>query len=98
MLAQELLNPVNINVTSKGDIKVYPNPSVDFVQIEFNELSEYSNLMIMITDLMGKKILNSKLNNKENKPITVTTLQPGIYLLFIESEGVIIYTEKMVIQ
>lgn len=98
MLAQEILNPVNIDVISKGDIKVYPNPSVDFVQIEFNELSEYSNLMIRITDLMGKNVLSSKINGFSSTSVSVSSLEPGIYLLSMHTEDKIISTEKLVIQ
>ena len=62
------------------DIKIYPNPTNDFVFIN-NCKTEY---YIDIFDVTGKKVL-SKITNKEQNMIDLKNLQNGIYFMKISS-------------
>lgn len=67
---------LSTNQFDKSDIKVYPNPVQNKLNIESQEIIND----IEIFDLLGKKILESK-----SKTIDVSGLQSGIYLLKINT-------------
>ncbi|MFT7196710.1 MAG: 1,4-alpha-glucan branching enzyme [Marinoscillum sp.] len=73
----DFLTPV---VDNHSIVKVYPNPSSDFVTV-----SSEGEREISILDLTGKTILhvNSKLNNTV---IDISTLDSGVYMVKIHSE------------
>lgn len=72
-----------------SDFSYYPNPAVDFINLELknNKFVSYS-----ITDINGKII--SK--NKISKQINVSTLKNGIYFLILENNNEKIYKKFVV--
>jgi len=67
-----------------GDLRAYPNPVVDNLQIVGLENNEEVNLII--TNLAGQVIFNGNdksINGKIN--IDFTTMNSGVYLIFYES-------------
>ncbi len=80
--------PLSINQFNKSDIKIYPNPVQNQLNIESQEIING----IEIFDLLGKKIFESK-----SKTIDVSGLQSGIYLLKINTENGIL-TQKIIKQ
>lgn len=66
-----------------NEIKVYPNPSTNYLNVNLPEdsgLEEYS-----ITDLTGKALLNGTLSQTNN--ISTTELTPGTYIIKIAGNG-----------
>ena len=57
---------------------VYPNPSLNTINIDYNE--RYS--IINIIDIQGKMVLQSK-----QKTIDINSLENGIYVVQIETEN-----------
>lgn len=65
------------------DINVYPNPVLEFININF----PHSKLVnIRITDLTGKVIFNIVEKNTSNTVISLSDLLNGVYLLTIETD------------
>ncbi|WP_430467876.1 T9SS type A sorting domain-containing protein [Winogradskyella ouciana] len=61
------------------DIKVYPNPATDYIQIEgISQQSDFS-----IVDVSGKIIMNGTIGNR--KSINIQNLAKGTYFINIES-------------
>ena len=79
-LAVRLVKNVSLSTNQfyKSNIKVYPNPASDILNIESQEEVNH----IEIFDLLGKQILSFK----GAKNIDVSGLQNGIYLLKINTE------------
>jgi hypothetical protein len=73
------------------DIKVYPNPVSDWIEIESNTNKE---LMISIVDLSGKVLVNSKLCGSSK--IDLTNFQKGFYILKINQPEKILETRKII--
>lgn len=71
---------------SGADIKVYPNPSSDFIYIASSEKTD----KVEITDLSGKLLLTCK-----DKQINTSFLDPGIYMVNIYA-GNQIYTQRLI--
>lgn len=66
---------------------VYPNPAVDYLQIELNSSSEAS-VKLEVYNLFGSKVMNldqTSIAGSFNKRFDISTLQRGIYFLNIVS-------------
>ncbi|CAN5212449.1 hypothetical protein BH09BAC5_BH09BAC5_24610 [soil metagenome] len=74
---------------------VFPNPSVDFVHIEFKE---NCNGMINIYDQFGKNIYVTQINNKKSIQIPVSTFVPGIYFFAFLGNDEVQTSGKFVVQ
>ena len=64
--------------TSINDLKLYPNPVVDFLQIQLN------NVNINIIDTYGRILLHNF--RVKDQMIDVSFLQPGTYFITINSK------------
>lgn len=69
----------NIEVGLLNNIKIYPNPSNDFINIE--GLNKNENTVIKLYDLQGKLILSSEV--KEKGSIDISELNNGVYVILI---------------
>jgi hypothetical protein len=77
-------------------IKVYPNPSTDYVDIEFSNGRVNS---VTVYDIIGSELNVSELVNNQVNRIDLQTFIPGIYLLkFSNSKGEIVGTTKIIKQ
>lgn len=81
--------PATITVTAGSgiednsgfDISVYPNPTTDYVNVEFTT-PETGEAMIAVYDMLGKKIYDvnlGKVNGTVIKTISTSTLAKGVY-------------------
>ena len=78
--------------------KIYPNPSTEYLNIEFGS-NQLMDAQIRITDLLGRNVIqkNIAIENGENQfNFNLNTLSKGLYFLNIQNEGKIIFTEKIV--
>jgi hypothetical protein len=75
--------PVNDeNVSMQGVVKVFPNPSKDFIFIEIND-NEYSHLLV-VSDAIGNQLISQETTSNVIK-LDISTLAPGNYFLNIFS-------------
>jgi glucose/arabinose dehydrogenase len=72
---------LNLANTSKGIFNIYPNPADKYVRIKMNR-GDFDNISISIVSISGKFI--SKIYPMHDV-IDLGMLQPGIYILTIES-------------
>jgi len=79
-------------------VKLFPNPSQDFLQIEANFIENVS-VKLSIVNLQGKQVY-SGLNNRKSiflkEQIDICDLSPGIYFFQINSVKGLLYQEKIV--
>ena len=73
------VNDVN---NSLNTISIFPNPAKNSIQLKNNNDLEISS--IKITNVLGKVVLRSKLNDSK---IDISNLNSGIYILTIQSEN-----------
>ncbi|MCF8428964.1 MAG: T9SS type A sorting domain-containing protein [Bacteroidia bacterium] len=81
-----------------NQVKVYPNPVLDVLNISF-ELNKSSSTKIEIIDLSGKQveiILNESLKGLITKQINTAEFNSGIYFVKIQTEAEII-TQKITV-
>lgn len=79
---------INLTVSALGideheldAIHVYPNPTSDFLSIQFNE--DVSESYIQLIDALGRIVLVTKVQAKEIK-LDVSKLEPGVYYINID--------------
>ncbi len=73
---------------SKKEVKVFPNPIKDRVNIQ----SEYQIESISISDISGRKLISTKQNE-----IDVSALKTAVYFLKITTKSGI-FTQKVIIE
>lgn len=73
---------INDNETLKNEFSIYPNPSNDFINVNFN--SSFPSL-INITDLSGR-VMKSIQNDTKEVKLNITDLPNGSYVLSAQSE------------
>ncbi len=61
--------------SSLNDVRVYPNPSSQFIQLKAQSVTEF-----VIIDLAGKEVMSQQFNGDENPVISVEHLKQGVYI------------------
>lgn len=65
-------------------VKVYPNPTSEFLNIELENVSDKSSLMLF--DAMGRLVLSKSVKNNVSK-VDVSNLPKGTYTLHLNSDN-----------
>ena len=82
-------------ITNSNQLKLYPNPSIGFVEIE--NASQFKIDKIIIFDLMGKEIYARKISTTaSNVKLDLSYLQNGMYMVNIVLENQQKFTQKLV--
>ncbi len=81
-----------IEAFKENDLKLYPNPAKDYVNIDSNDF----NGIIRISDSFGKIVFNSEINNTV-KRIDLSEFQPGMYFI-MPGDGKSFKTSKLIVQ
>lgn len=71
------------NFKSINELKIYPNPSKDWINIQINELSENSVCEIEVVSIDGKLIVKNSLQINNGVGVQKFDLLDGIYILKI---------------
>lgn len=71
-----------VNENIKNGVKVYPNPVVDFMNIE----SPVKVKSATVYDVSGKSVSTHELNAAKSQ-INLSKLNPGVYMVRLETEG-----------
>jgi len=74
---------VGINETSdfNPNIKAFPNPIDNYVNIEFNEEESIKNVILDIFDISGRLVFNSQYSSPHKLRINTSEFKNGIYIV-----------------
>lgn len=75
------VNPVSVNFDAFSHLRIYPNPTSDFVNVQ----SLY-NADFKIVDISGRVVASGNLN-RDNSMINLSTFQSGVYFIQFNFEG-----------
>ncbi len=89
----------NISITSiepskQVKVKIFPNPTQDYIQIRTTNLQEFSKLTYRIFNINGQNLLSGE---DIHQPIDIRNLNPGLYLLKIIDENKTIISKRFVV-
>lgn len=86
--AEECENPFHVGVidlsVTSNDIRCYPNPVGDKLNVDF--LNE-KNYIISIINLTGEKIIETTNNGKQTLSLDINFLKSGVYICKFENKG-----------
>jgi hypothetical protein len=68
---------------AKAQVEVFPNPAKESIRINFISVQDQKDVMVSITDITGKLVLQTKLNS--SVPVDVSQLHTGLYFIELES-------------
>ncbi|MFZ1827060.1 MAG: T9SS type A sorting domain-containing protein, partial [Chitinophagales bacterium] len=92
------LSTVNIDTPIvENNFSIYPNPTENTIYV-LNNMLDSNEYRFSIFNALGQKLLETSLiNNKENI-INIQTLPSGLYVAAILRDGIIIQSEKIILQ
>lgn len=83
ILYQTTLKVLGINEILKDDVKIYPNPTADFINLKLSSKNKIDEAVIY--DNSGRIILKTKI---ESDKIDLRSLNTGIYLLYFTNTDI----------
>lgn len=86
---------VHTNQLLRSDIQLFPNPTNGLLNI--NIPNDFLNKEIMITNILGQKIISSSVNHK-NTMINLDKFPAGTYFVNIYENSRLIYMDKIILQ
>lgn len=76
-------------------LKVFPNPMVDYVNIEFDELEEPD--VIIIKDIIGREVVYDNISGKQNLSYDLINWPDGTYTIdVLDHNSERIYSQKII--
>lgn len=86
----ESKQPVEVDI--EVELKLYPNPTIDFVNIEVNNLEDGT---FVLRNMIGKHLISGTLEG-QTRTINMESYDRGIYILSVyNNKGVRIATKKV---
>lgn len=86
---------VKIKTGNDPEVLIYPNPAKDYIIIEkYNA----DNIIISLHDLTGRSYQLSSKTEGNTEKLQLNNLASGLYFIVVQSDGVILKNEKIIIQ
>jgi hypothetical protein len=83
MFYQSVLTVLGVSELEKDNVKIYPNPTADFVYVTLNSKSKIEETEIY--DLSGKLVLKTKL---ESEKLDLRHLPQGVYMIVFKNSDI----------
>jgi hypothetical protein len=83
----------------QNTIKVYPNPTSDYLHLDFGNYQSMLNYTISISNILGQEVFSTLINEQNTVINTSIWGSKGVYILkIITPDNYIIDTKKIIIQ
>ena len=66
-------------------IKIYPNPTTDYIILELNQDSDSPATYVAIYNMNGKSILSQSMNRENKRQFSLSGQPVGIYMVHVRS-------------
>lgn len=77
----------NESLSVKNEVKLFPNPTTDYLEIKINNAT-FENATLTVHNIIGNTVeVETELVGENNYRIRVKDLAPGYYLLAIKDEN-----------
>ncbi|MFK7937056.1 MAG: T9SS type A sorting domain-containing protein [Saprospiraceae bacterium] len=90
LVSNPAVDTENIPVATIDNLKLYPNPTADFLNIEY-QLPNTSTIDIQLFNAAGQLVkqvaTSEKLNGTQQQQVTVSDLASGIYYIQLQTEA-----------
>lgn len=94
------LETLNTAEFDTPDLKVYPNPIIDELNLNFKNSISGENVEVQLIDILGRQAYNKshQIDSSGKLKITDTKLSQGVYILKVSCENGAVYTHKILKQ
>jgi hypothetical protein len=93
---QNLKPNYNNVVLNFNDLKVYPNPADNILNIQYNITA---NAIFTIMDMTGRKVIETNLSDKSNYAIIdVSKLTTGVYIYQLSNDKMVLKSDRIIIE
>jgi len=90
-----IVNTVDLTELNDESILAYPNPTIDFLNVEISNVSN-DNLFLLF-DILGKKVFSAKLYLSVNN-VDLRHLKSGIYSYQISDGNQLLKSDKLILK
>lgn len=81
------------------NLDIYPNPTTDVVNIDFNDISDYQGKWLKIMNMSGQIVYEENITQSKMTLSVVDRFSKGIYVVTTtDSDGNILSNEKLIVQ
>ena len=81
------------------NLDIYPNPTTDVVNIDFNDISDYQGKRLKIINMSGQIVYEENITQSKMTLSVADRFSKGIYIVTTtDSDGNILSNEKLVVQ
>jgi hypothetical protein len=80
---QSQIDAIEDQTFNPNGIKLFPNPSVENITLEFKD--QISNLMLEIIDVRGRLMFSKASRNTTLEKINISTFPQGVYFIRVNS-------------
>ncbi|WP_294223047.1 T9SS type A sorting domain-containing protein [uncultured Chryseobacterium sp.] len=80
LLYQSVLQVLGVSELEKDNVKIYPNPTADFIYVKLSSKSKIEGAEIY--DLSGKLVFRTKMNSEQ---LDLRSLPQGVYMIVFKN-------------
>ena len=89
---------IQTRVLTENEFYAYPNPAVNSLNIAFNDLSQFSNVSVVIRNILGSELKSQKVSTNGNlAEIDISDLGRGVYFYSVVLDGKVYQTKKFAV-
>lgn len=96
LLSDSQGNNLSKEAVNFKSLKVYPNPSSEFIVVDKPEIK--SNVNIAIYNISGQEVFNNNFSSSEQIKINVSSFQKGIYFVKLSDSNYGNYSSKIIVE
>jgi hypothetical protein len=94
VVGQSLSPPPAGDTGKKGNLKVYPNPAINVLYLDLEQVAEPGSVTYRLFNRLGQLVY---MGTGHSRSIDTSSLPPGIYFLKTEGSGINFETRKILI-
>jgi hypothetical protein len=82
-----------------GSHRLFPNPAIDFVNVEINWESETTDAQLQVVDAAGKRVMVTEMslvNGKNSEKLMLNDIPAGNYWVYLAGAGWEVSLDKFV--
>ncbi|MBR9920219.1 MAG: T9SS type A sorting domain-containing protein [Bacteroidetes bacterium] len=99
----DLFSNTEEQAAEESDMKLFPNPASDRVEVQFDTQAETENIQIELMDVNGRLVKTlmdrkPKFNGTLQFSFSVAPLSSGVYFLRVSGDGQLLHTERVIVE
>jgi hypothetical protein len=88
-ISDTVLDVKNVHINKTGSLNLYPNPSTDYINVDFALLNTSTHVYFVVADALGRSIYRETRDNLNKGTVTISTknFRAGEYHLMVVTDN-----------